>query len=98
MSKKSEYWKTMIEDWKKSGLSQKTFCQEKQLSMHNFGYWARRQNTHVSSLSKDNFLEVTPKSSFFRRSPEALPDLISFRSKSGTKLKINITALLRILR
>ena len=32
----------MIDRWKQSGLSQKSFCQKEQIPYHKFYYWLRR--------------------------------------------------------
>ena len=35
-------WKQLIEAQQASGLSQKAFCQEQQISKATFGYWKRK--------------------------------------------------------
>ncbi len=52
---KSEQWQSIITDWQVSGLSQKAFCQERQLKIHTLHYWLRK----LSSPSGDNGEFVT---------------------------------------
>ena len=35
-------WQQLIEDQRASGLTQKAFCQEKQIAKATFGYWKRK--------------------------------------------------------
>ena len=37
-----EQWKQRIEDYHRSGLSQKTWCEQNQFSLSTFYYWNRR--------------------------------------------------------
>ena len=36
------YWAGIVEEWRQSGMAQKTFCLEKQLSYSAFYYWYRK--------------------------------------------------------
>ena len=38
-------WQTAIEKQRSSGLSQKQWCQENEVNLHNFRYWVRRLKT-----------------------------------------------------
>ena len=40
---KTELWTKRIQDFHESGLSQKEWCQEHQISQSTFGYWIRKQ-------------------------------------------------------
>jgi hypothetical protein len=37
--KKEEYWSKHITQWQSSGLTQKSFCQQKNLKLSTFVYW-----------------------------------------------------------
>ena len=41
----------MIDRWKQSGLSQKSFCEKEQIPYHKFYYWLRRSR-HKSKATK----------------------------------------------
>ncbi len=55
---KSAFWQQHQQSWLDSGLSQKAYCQQHNLSYHLFVYWrVRRKNT----LNTDNtFPSVVP--------------------------------------
>lgn len=38
----TDYWKSKIQNWKASGLSQKQFCQRESLALSTFSYWKRK--------------------------------------------------------
>ena len=38
----SEYWQEQITAWEQSGQSQKSFCEQRELNYHRFGYWRRK--------------------------------------------------------
>jgi hypothetical protein len=38
-------WQDAIENQRSSGLSQKQWCQENEINLHNFRYWVRRLKT-----------------------------------------------------
>lgn len=40
---KTELWTKRIQDFRKSGLSRKEWCQEHQVSLSTLGYWIRKQ-------------------------------------------------------
>ena len=40
---KTELWKKRIQDFHKSGLSRKEWCQEHQISLSTLSYWIRKQ-------------------------------------------------------
>jgi hypothetical protein len=38
----AEYWRRIVEQWCQSGMAQRTFCVEKDLSYYAFYYWYRK--------------------------------------------------------
>ena len=42
----------MIDRWKKSGLSQKSFCEMEQIPFHKFYYWLRRSGLQKQAPKK----------------------------------------------
>ncbi len=38
----SEYWQEQITAWEQSGQSQRSFCEQRELNYHRFGYWRRK--------------------------------------------------------
>ena len=45
----STKWQAIIEQWQGSGLSAKTFCQQHQVTYHNFLYWRRKLRPSANS-------------------------------------------------
>jgi hypothetical protein len=41
---KKDFWQQHIQDWGKSKLPQKTYCQQNNISFASFGYWRTRLN------------------------------------------------------
>lgn len=47
MSSKADFWQKHVNDWQRSGLSQKAYCAQHDLKLASFGYWRRRQAAPV---------------------------------------------------
>lgn len=43
-NQKKDVWQQHIQDWSKSKLSQKVYCQQHNISFASFGYWRTRLN------------------------------------------------------
>lgn len=41
-SRGAEYWQRIFVEWRQSGMAQRTFCVEKELSYTTFYYWYRK--------------------------------------------------------
>lgn len=41
-SRGAEYWRGIYEQWRRSGMAQRTFCVEKDLNYYAFYYWYRK--------------------------------------------------------
>ena len=49
----------MIDQWKQSDLSQKSFCEKKAIKFHSFYYWYKRYRQHSqTSDSKSAFVKL----------------------------------------
>jgi hypothetical protein len=44
----------LIQQWKESGLSQKTFCEQQGLAFFRFYYWYKRYRTESASTDSGN--------------------------------------------
>lgn len=42
MTKKEKLWSARIDEWKRSGLSQRRYCEERQVSLSTFQWWRTR--------------------------------------------------------
>ncbi len=68
----AEFWERHIESWKKSSLSQKTYCHSQQIAPSSFYKWRKKlagclpELTSVTSSKKlstiDNFIELPQRS------------------------------------
>ena len=71
LAEKRRYWEKQIQRWQESGLSQKQYCQQNNLTQHQLTYWKKRFVKPESSIS---FVElqiagnVQPGSGLARRS------------------------------
>ena len=45
---KEDLWRKRIQDFHKSGLSRKEWCQKNQVPLSSFGYWIRKQTQKPS--------------------------------------------------
>jgi hypothetical protein len=57
-------WERRISAWKKSGLSQKEFCQKANLSLHQFTYWQRKVSRQGKVEESPSFLPVVTGEQF----------------------------------
>lgn len=46
-----EKWTALINEWRQSGLSQKAFCQQRQLNLHSLQYWRKILDEAESSTT-----------------------------------------------
>lgn len=59
MTKKERLSSTRLEEWKKSGLSQRRYCEERQLSLSTFRWWRSRLREPGSSAGQPtSFVEL----------------------------------------
>ncbi len=42
MSERARYWRRVVAEWKRSGLSQAAFCREHDIKPVTFGWWKRK--------------------------------------------------------
>ena len=49
---KHDYWQLQIENWKRSGLSQKQYCRNRSIPLSTFCYWKKKLNDQVSAKTK----------------------------------------------
>ena len=49
---KEDFWMKRIQDFQKSGLSRKEWCQENQVPLSTFSYWIRKQMQKPSALDQ----------------------------------------------
>jgi hypothetical protein len=54
----------MVADWKQSGLSQRAWCEQKQIRYHIFHYWYKRYRDEQSKSSERAFIPLNVKPSF----------------------------------
>ena len=53
------YWREQIRAWNQSTQTQKAFCEERQLSYHQFGYWRRKFTLSATEHKQSNFVPVS---------------------------------------
>jgi len=52
-----EKWKAVVEDWKKSGLSQATYCRRTGINPTRLSYWKKKLSIEEIVLDKSNKIE-----------------------------------------
>lgn len=55
---RADYWHEHITAWQASGLSGQVFCQQHQLTYHQFVYWRQKYRTPENNISP-GFAKVT---------------------------------------
>ena len=62
---KQERWQSHIADWKISKLSQREYCELKQLSLNTFTYWRSKfKKSNTAETKKNNSLSAFQKVTF----------------------------------
>jgi hypothetical protein len=51
-------WPEQIESWKKSGLSQASYCRQSKISYSAFLYWRRKYENNSSPSSEISFVQL----------------------------------------
>ena len=60
MTKKEKLWSARVEEWKKSGLSQRRYCEERRLALSTFQWWRSRLRRPEGSAGKQTTLVELP--------------------------------------
>lgn len=85
---KGELWKKRIQDFYKSGLSRKEWCQEHQVPLSTLGYWIRKQTQKPSEPDPD--LEPV-----FAKLPSE-PEIFSGKQPGSAPVTISLPGNVRI--
>jgi len=69
-TKKRERWRAIFEEWSSSGLSQRRFCDDREIRYSTFCYWRRRLREEIEIESASPFIpvEIKPTPRSFRSS------------------------------
>ena len=59
-SNKREFWQKQIECWQAGSLSQRNFCQQKGINMHQFSWWRSRGLKSTPKKAKVNNVTFVP--------------------------------------
>lgn len=81
---KRSYWQAHINEWSKSGVTQKSFCRENNLSLATFGYWRKKL---LPIKSSSNLIPVTMSA----------PSTVRVRLHFGAEFDVPISALDTVL-
>ncbi len=57
MEQKEKLWAARIDEWKRSGLSQRQYCKENHLAIATFGWWRKRLKTQEGGYAP-GFIEI----------------------------------------
>lgn len=63
--KSTEEWTSIMEEWECSGLSQKDFCDEHNLSWYTFNSWRNRLNRVKKAIEEEELVKITPTAGSF---------------------------------
>lgn len=78
---KKNYWKTKLEEFDRSGLTQADFCQTHELKYYQFKYWNERLRV-LSEPKSDFALVKVPK--------ETKPNTMTLILASGIKIEFGV--------
>ena len=80
MNGKQKLWGARIDEWKRSGLSQRRYCEERSISLSTFQWWRARlrevdrpeetQSTELVEIPVKNSKTVTRESGMYRLAVE----------------------------
>jgi hypothetical protein len=80
MNGKQKLWNTRIDEWKRSGLSQRRYCEQRHLSLSTFQWWRARlrevdtpeeaRSTELVEIPVKNSGAETQKSGMYRLAVE----------------------------
>jgi hypothetical protein len=86
MTDRARYWRQLVAQWQKSGLSQAEFCRRRRIKAVSFGWWKRK----LQGLGKNRRRRVDPSTGRARTRRDAdflevaLPDGILAASSVGS--------------
>ena len=61
MEPKEKLWAARIDEWKRSGLTQRQYCGENHLSHGTFAWWRKRLKDREAARCSAPFVEVPPE-------------------------------------
>jgi hypothetical protein len=81
MRKKEKLWSAWVEEWKKSSLSRRRYCEERRLALPTFQWWRSRLRGPEGSAGKQTTLVCVGVPSGFSAAELArLLDVLEARS------------------
>ena len=99
VTSKLDKWKELIAEWQESGKTRKEFCQEKNLTIANFGYWRTRINKieRIQVPDKEGFVRCNLSSFSTKGFTIEWPDGMKISLPANIKFQ-EFTSLVRALR
>ena len=96
--KKERFWLQQIAEWKKSGQSQREFCQQNNLKHYQLSYWYNRfnKNNQLKNIS-NNFIEVQTENPKPNKVEQEFISEITFTIKEICITNPNIDTLQKVL-
>lgn len=61
MESKDKLWAARIDEWKRSGLTQRQYCADNHLSHGTFGWWRKRLKDQEAARRSARFVEIPPE-------------------------------------
>jgi len=68
MEQKEKLWTARIDEWKRSGLSQRQYCEENHLALATFWWWRKRLKAQERA-STSGFIEIPRSRSLVTENP-----------------------------
>lgn len=57
MENKAKLWAARIDEWKRSGVTQRQYCEDNHLALATFSWWRKRLKQH-GSRTHETFVEI----------------------------------------
>ncbi len=75
-----EQWKQIIQECRRSGLSNKAYCQQRGISEKTYYYWLRKVRTAAAEQAAPQIMEIEPE-------PKGRAEMLYIRYR-GAELKL----------
>jgi len=84
---KEHFWRTMVRQWRSSGLSVRVFCEQRRLSEPSFYAWRRSLAERDAAATRFVPVEVTSEPAT-QASPDGAPGALELILSAGWRLQI----------
>jgi len=70
METKENLWAARIDEWKRSGLTQRQYCEDNRLPHGTFAWWRKRLKDQEAARRSAPFVEIPPERALRTATPD----------------------------